>query len=509
MTLLSWFKMQRSYWRGQRPQVDDMEQVVTYMRRRRERGLPALPFVFGGRSRGVGPRDPERVRVGQLAQLRRTVEHVYRYVPYYREAMDAIGVKPEDIRTLADVQKLPITHREQLCDNTEAFISRHPGAGPTTPSATSGTTGRRLTVYLTTDELRSHIASTALNWLLTGTLGPSDIVQMHRTQDGSTAALVLTTAARLAGALVFTRGLGGTLDEHVKSIFEERHIPGKKHKVSVIDVYPTHLWALTRRAEEMGFDFREAGLEQIRVAGAPVSEELKQRVMDTWGITLREGYGLNEVGTCGAHQCTASDRLHFTDHAGYAEVLDAETAEPVPPGQPGVLTITSFYPGRELMPLLRYWTQDLVIVSPDPICVCGVAITQIIDILGRADDVVIVSGAKFYPQRIGDSLLPFPELVMPPRFALRSEQREDAQYAILDVEMTGTLSEQGKQELQERIADALFLSRLSEVRLGSVKVVVNLRSVGSIEQPSPYKIRDGVGQPAWVRHSSGATRDVA
>ena len=250
---------------------------------------------------------------------------------------------------------------------------------------------------------------------------------------------------------------------------------------------------------EKGFDFRESGLEQIGVGGAMVSEDLKQRVLDTWGIRLHEGYGLNDTFTCGASQCGESDRLHWPDSSGYAEVLDPETAEPVPAGEPGVLAITSFYPHRQVTPLLRYWTGDVVVLSPDPVCVCGAANTQILDILGRADHMVVVGGNNYYPHTIGDSLLAFAELAMPPRFMLRTEMREDAQYAILDVEVSDSMSDDEAHELRQRIERGIILSRNWEVSAGSVKLVINLQPLGSIKHPFPYKLQDGTGPTAWAR----------
>jgi phenylacetate-coenzyme A ligase PaaK-like adenylate-forming protein len=181
--------------------------------------------------------------------------------------------------------------------------------------------------------------------------------------------------------------------------------------------------------------------------------------------------------------------MHFTDFTGYAEALDPQTEEPVLPGQPGVLTITTFYPDRELMPLLRYRTDDLVILSPDRTCACGLPTTQILDIVGRADHMVKVGLQAFYPQGIGDSLLAFPELVLPPRFTLRTEQREDAQYAILDVELSASLSPEELDPLRQRIADGIVLSRYWQVKIGAVKLVVNLRPAGSLEHPFAYKHR--------------------
>jgi phenylacetate-CoA ligase len=466
-----------------------MQQIVTYLLRRRMRGLPAVPSALAQRLQGVGQSDPYRLVVLQERKLRKTVEYCYRFVPYYHEAMDQLGLKPSDIQSLEDVHKLPITRREQLAATSHAFISTYPGLVPTVAAQTGGTTGRPLQIFLTTDELEFYATGEALTGLVDGFLGPEEIFQTHFTVDEAVESIILTRAAQKAGTLMLTLGTIGTLDDHLESIFRERRIPGKKPKVSTLMISPSHLWALTRRAQELGVDFSESGLERINTGGAMVSEDLKQRVLDTWGIRLREGYGLTETFTCAAGECGHSDRLHFSDVSGYAEVLHPETEELVPPGQPGVLVMTTFYPDRELMPLLRYWTGDMVIMAPDRSCPCGLPTTQFLDIVGRADHMVKVGLQAFYPQEIGDSLLAFPELVLPPRFTLRTEQRQDAQYALLDVEVKDTPSDDEQQQLQQRLTDGIVLSRYYQVKMGAVKLVVSLRPQGSIEHPFAYKHR--------------------
>jgi len=478
------------YSRGQRPRLKDLNTIVRYLRRRRERGLPVLSPDRLSTLQAWGRSDPVRkLEALQTRKLKATVEYAYRYVPFYRQAMDTLGVKPADIRSLADIHKLPITRREQLSENTEAFISHYPGLVATTVSWTGGTTGKRIQVYLTSDEFEFYTTGEALGALLTGMFGPADILQIHFTMDRAIEAKVLTSAARKAGALVLTYGTEGTLDDHLESIFAEWHIPGKKPKVSFLMASPSHLWALTRRAEEKGYDFHDSGLERIVTGGAMVGEDLKRRVRETWGDVLAEGYGLGEVLPCASAQCGKSDRLHFSDTMGYAEVLDARTEEPVLPGEPGILAITTFYPDREYMPLLRYWTEDIVTVSPDRTCVCGVTTTQILDVVGRADQMIKVGSRSFYPQEVGDALLAFADLVLPPRFTLRTEQREDAQYVFLDVEHSVPLSPEQVEQLRQRISDKIMLSQFWLVKVGVAKLVVNLHPAGSLPHPFAYKHR--------------------
>lgn len=479
-----------AYSRGKRPRIRDLDAIIDYLRLRIEAGLPAVPPRTAARLQAPSKRDSLRqIEALQARKLRATVEYAYRYVPFYRQALDAAGVLPSDVQSLADIRRLPLTRREQLSENADAFISQAPGLTATTVTWTGGTTGKRIQAYLTTDEFDLYVAGEALGGLLGGLFGPADILQIHFTLDRAIEAKILTSAARRAGALVFTYGTEGTLDDHVESIFTEWHIPGKNPKVSMLMASPSHLWALTRRAEEMGFDFRKSGLKRIVTGGAMVGEDLKRRVKETWGDILSEGYGLGEVLPCAMSQCPKSDRLHFADTTGCAEVLDPQTGEPAPPGQPGILTITTFYPDRELMPLLRYWTEDLVIAAPDRRCTCGQTTTQIMDVVGRADYMVKVGSRSFYPQEVGDALLAFPDLVRPPRFVLRAEQREDAQYVLLEAEHAAGLSPEEVEALRQRVSERINISQFFLVKVGAAKLVLTLHPPDTLAHPFPYKHR--------------------
>lgn len=122
---------------------------------------------------------------------------------------------------------------------------------------------------------------------------------------------------------------------------------------------------------------------------------------------------------------------------------------------------------------------------------CGAAGTQIVDIVGRADQMVMVGGLNYYPQEVGDSLLAFPELARPPRFTLRTEDQADAQVAILDVEVAGELGAEEGAALSRRIAEGVSISRYWQVRLGAVRVEVRLHRAGSLERPFAYKHTPG------------------
>jgi phenylacetate-CoA ligase len=482
--------------RSQAPRQDDLDSIIADLRRKyrpaggtgdgqaRGAGRPSGPLarVFG--------RNPEaRLRAYQARQLHATVAYAYQYVPYYREALDKAGVRPADIRTPADIGRLPITRREQLEADSEAFISRKPGLEASVLTVTSGTTRGRLHLYMSGEELQLYASTEALGGLASGLMGPDAIVQSHFSMDDSVEAQILARACHKAGALVLTYGHTGTLDQHVASLLEERHVPGKASKVTMLFASPSHLWAMANYAQERGLDMRQSGLRHIATGGAMVSEDLKNHLETAWGVRPRESYGITELPSIAATECPQGGRLHFLDTGGFMEVLDPQTLLPVVPGQPGVLVITSYSLARPLMPLIRYWTEDLVIAGTSTRCQCGSVNTQIVDILGRADHMIVVGQHNFYPQEIGDSLLAFDELAQPPRFQASSEERSDGQYVQLDVEARPGLDEGAAARLQARIGQEVVLSRYWQARLGAVKVNVNVCPPGSIEHPFSYKHR--------------------
>jgi len=480
----------RSIWRlyrGQRPRPSDLDTIVRKLRKRQGRKRQTSS---SSRSNIVPRMDPnkmaERMRKFQLRKLKNTVEYVYTYTPYYRHQMDRMGVKPSDIKSLDDVRKLPITYRNTLQQHRDEYISQKPGLSVFQEFKTSGTTSEKLVMYLCEDEFHFYAASEAIIGLLSESMGPSTIYQVHLPLETSSAAIISTRAARMAGSLVINYGLTGSLEEHVKSIFKDRTIPGKDNKVSLLFASPAYLWILTQKAEDMGMEFKQSGLKQIMTGGAMVTKELKDRVKETWGIQLREGYAMVEAPAVGATECPEG-RMHFIDVTGYIEVLDPETKEPVSDGDEGILVITEFYPEKEMMPLLRYWTQDLVIAGSKELCPCGTPTSYIMDILGRADQSIIFGGTNFNPQEIGDSLLGIPGLVLPPRFKVSIKEDENGQSANVDIESFEQLSISELNKLKKNVEEKIIFASSPFHKFGVVGINVNILPAGTIKEPFSYK----------------------
>ena len=476
---------------GRRPSGVDLERMIADLRGRLLRGKVVRPFA---------PRlSPEflrrRTRALQLRKLRRTVAHVHASVPHYRRTLDAAGVDPSSLRSLADLRRLPITRRADLEARPEDFLSRAPGLSPAVALRTSGTTGRPLELYLTADEFDYYVAVQALSGMSLGFLGPAHVLQVHLSLDTSIASRLFTEAARRTGALVLNLGVTGDLDRSLDSLTRERRLPGKHAKVSGLFAAPGQLWALTARAEERGLGPGDFGLGRVFTCGALVSEALRARVQRVFGRPLREAYSMVETPGTGIFECE-SGRLHFLDLSGLIEFLDPATEEPVLPGTPGVAVITTFHPDRELTPLLRYWTNDLMIPSSESTCACGMTSTLVDDILGRLDDMLIVGGRNVYPQSFGDALTAFPELVQPPRFRVRVEERPRAQHVVVTAECRVLPDEPERSSLAARIRSALPISQDPYLLTGTYGCEVELVTAGSLAEAFRYKLQGAVLYPA-------------
>jgi phenylacetate-CoA ligase len=474
-------------YRGLRPHPKDLDKIIEILKKRFKGDRSERSQYLGTLFQGIDPgKMSVRLRKFQLKKLRRTVDYVYNYVPYYKEHFDSLGVKPGDIQSLADIQKIPITYRKTLEEQLEDFISNKQGLNAVQLFKTSGTTGKQIKIYLSEGEFHYYAASEAIAGLISGMLGPTTIYQLHLPLDISAAATISTRAAQMAGALVLNLGLSGTVEENVKSLFEKRDIPGKDNLVSVLFAQPTYLWTLTKKAEELGLNFNESGLKRILTGGAMVTEDLKNRIRRTWGIQPSDGYAMVEAPAVAAGECPEGN-MHFIDLTGYIEVLDPVTQKPVAENEAGVLVITEFYPDKEMMPLLRYWTNDLVLAGSDKICPCGSPTTYIKDILGRADQMVIIGAMNYYPQEIGDSLLGIPGLSSPPRFKVSVTEEIQGQKVFVEVESIRQFSSSEKKELQENISKNITFVNNPYLKNETIEMLVEIVPPGSIKDPIKYK----------------------
>jgi phenylacetate-CoA ligase len=474
--------------KGQRPNERDLACIIDYLKKRQ---LSGKQFAFQRMEKlSTVLFKREKVKAFlvklQLHKLRNTLNYAYQNVPIYRELFDQHHIKPEALKSLQDITRFPFTFKEQVDQRTADFFSREKGLSITVLTQTSGTTGNPTELYLTDHEYEYYTSITAIAGLLSGMYGPGEITAIFLPLGRSASANTTTCSAHKAGTLVLNLGGGGTLEQHVTEIFKTHQLPGKVSKVTSFHTTPAHLWALTHKALQMSMDFKKSKVKYIVMGGAIADKELKHLVKETWNAQLINIYGLVETAVAGGIECQYG-KMHLSDFGAYSEIIHPETKLPVAPGEEGILVTTPFYPDRILMPMIRYWTGDLVRLSVEQNCSCGQATLVLDEIIGRYDHMIILSSLNIYPQEIGNSLLKIEELALPPRFTVRTEKGPDAQIVILDIEYRKDLGLTVFESLKNRIRSEISFSQFWQIKLGSIRLEINLHPFGTLENTFPYK----------------------
>ncbi len=335
----------------------------------------------------------------QLERLRNIVKYAYEKVSFYKDTFDKIGIRPEDIRNLDDIYKIPLTRKSNLREYYPFRMFAVPLNEVVEIHASSGTTGNPTVVAYTKNDIKL--------W--------SEVMARTLACSGATKEDVVHNAY---GYGLFTGGLGfhyGTLE--LGAAVVPVSSGGTKRQIklmadfgaTVLTCTPSYALHLAEVAkEEMGVDPRSLPV-RVGVFGAePWSEGMRRQIEDAWDIAAIDIYGLSEIiGPGVAVECQGKDGLHvWADHF-YPEVLDPATNEPVPEGEDGQLVFTTLT--KEAIPLLRYTTGDIVSMNYRTCPHCGRTAPRISKIKGRADDMIIIRGVNVFPSQIEGVLMEIEE----------------------------------------------------------------------------------------------------
>ena len=334
----------------------------------------------------------EEMRALQLQRLQQTVRYVYERVPLYRERLDAMKVRPEDIRSLDDVRRLPFTTKEDFRNNYPYGMFAVPMKDIVRIHASSGTTGKPTVVGYTEQDVEMW-ATCVARLCAAGGATNEDIAQISFGYGLFTGALGLHFGLAKLGAAVVPISSGNT----------ERQIQLMADFGSTVLVAtPSYALYMAEVAERMGMMDKI----QLRVGlfGAEGStEEMRAELERRWGIVATENYGMSElIGPGVSGDCTEKCGMHINEDYFYCEVVDPATGEPVPEGEWGELVVTPLM--KQALPLLRYRTHDITRLLPGP-CKCGRTTTRMQKIAGRTDDMLIIRGVNVFPSQIEGVLI--------------------------------------------------------------------------------------------------------
>src|SRR3954471_11750221 len=338
----------------------------------------------------------DELRSLQTERLRATIQHTYANVGHYREAWDAAGVHPDDVRELEDLSRLPFTTKADLRDNYPFGMFAVPREQVVRVHASSGTTGQPTVVGYTAEDLDMWATVMARSIRAAGGR-PGDVLHNAYGYGLFTGGLGAHYGAEKLGCTVVPVS-GGMTERQVRLIadFEPR----------IIMVTPSYMLAIVDEMRRQGLEPRASSL-RIGIFGAePRTDQMRTEMEELLGIDAVDIYGLSEViGPGVAQECLETkDGLHVWEDHFYPEVVDPVTGEVLPDGERGELVFTSLT--KQAMPVIRYRTRDLTRLLP------GTARTmrRMEKLTGRTDDMIILRGVNLFPTQFEELILAMPGL---------------------------------------------------------------------------------------------------
>lgn len=326
-----------------------------------------------------------------LNGLRKTVESVL-HIPYYQKRFGAVGIdRAEDIQSLQDFQRLPLTTKEDLRQNYPFGLFAEPMENIVRLHASSGTTGKPTVVGYTSKDIELWAKIVAKELTRAG-VTKKDVVQIAYGYGLFTGGMGLHYGSEELGAVVVPISGGNTARQLMLM---------RDFGTTVLACTPSYALFLAESLEESGIARDELKLK-IGVFGAePWSEGMREQIEARLGIRTFDIYGLSEtMGPGVAMECAAHNGLHIDEHF-YPEILDSE-GNTLPVGEPGELVITSLE--KEGFPVLRYRTKDLTTLNYGT-CSCGKVGWTMQRVSARVDDMLIIRGVNVFPSQVEEAIL--------------------------------------------------------------------------------------------------------
>lgn len=334
----------------------------------------------------------EQIRAWQDERLVKQVKHVYDNVPYYRKKMEEKGVTPDDIKSTADLHKLPFITKDDLRDAYPYGLVAVPLKDCVRIHSTSGTTGRRVVAFYTQHDIDLWDDCCARAIMAAGGTN-EDVVHVSYGFGLFTGGAGLNGGSHKVGALTIPMSSGNT-DRQIQFM---------------IDLESTIICCTPSYAAFLGESIAERGLkDQLKlksgIFGAEAwTQEMRRDIENSLGIKAYDIYGLTEISGPGvAFECEAQTGMHINEDHFIAEIIDPDTGEVLPEGEKGELVFTSIT--KEAFPLLRYRTKDICVLNREK-CSCGRTHVKMSKPMGRSDDMLIVKGVNVFPSQIETVLL--------------------------------------------------------------------------------------------------------
>ncbi len=335
----------------------------------------------------------EEMKKLQSEKLVKQVKHVYENVEYYRNLMDEKGVKPEDIKGIEDLHKLPFLTKADLRDAYPYGLLAKPLKDCVRIQSTSGTTGRRVVAFYTQNDIdlwedccaRAIVAAGGTN---------EDVCQVAYGYGLFTGGAGLHGGSHKVGCLTLPMSSGNT----------ERQIQFMQDlSATILCCTPSYAAYIGESLKEQGYGPDDIPLKAGIFGAEPWTEEMRKNIEETLGIKAYDIYGLTETSGPGvSFECSEQTGMHINEDHFIAEIINPDTGEVLPEGEKGELVFTAL--DKEAFPLLRYRTRDICVLSRKK-CSCGRTLIKMAKPMGRTDDMLIIRGVNVFPSQIETVLL--------------------------------------------------------------------------------------------------------
>jgi len=329
----------------------------------------------------------------QLKKLQNVVKWAYETIPHYQKRFDGLGIKPEDIKTLEDIQKLPFTSKDDLRDAYPFGMFAVPRREIVEVHTSSGTTGKPTVSGYTKKDIEIWSEVMARGLTMFGA-SEDDIIQNTHGYGLFTGGFGVHYGAQNIGATVIPISTGQT----------RRQIEiMKDFGTTILIVTPSYGLYLAEVAEEEGLDNNEMKLKAVGFGAEMWTEEMRQEIQRRFNAPAYNIYGLTEIiGPGVALECPVQDGLHVMEDHFYPEIINSETMEVLSEGEKGELVLTTLT--RHGMPIIRFRTKDITTLRSGT-CPCGRTMIKMDRITGRTDDMLKIRGVAVFPSQIEKALL--------------------------------------------------------------------------------------------------------
>ena len=405
----------------------------------------------------------EALRKLQSERLVKQVKRMYEHVECFRKRMDELNLRPEDIHGLEDLPRLPFSYKKDLRDYYPYGLFAEPLKNIVRVHASSGTTGKRIVVGYTRDDLEMWADCIARMLTAIG-VGAEDVVQVAFGYGLFTGGFGAHAGAERVGATVVPISAGNTALQ-IQTMID--------FKSTVLCCTPSYAMYLGEEIEKMGVK-DQLSLKCGIFGAEPWTESMRAQIEEKLGIKAYDIYGLSEImGPGVSYECECQAGMHVNEDNFIPEIIDPDTGEVLPEGATGELVFTTLT--KQGFPLIRYRTRDICSLNYEP-CACGRTHIRMNKPSGRSDDMLIIRGVNVFPSQIEEVLLKVSVGDITPNYQIIVDRVNNNDTFDVNVEMSEQLFADDVKSI-EKIEKQITAELRSMLGIGAKVHLVNPKSI--------------------------------